>query len=139
MNSKKKYTAFYNLLFIASGIALYFYFLFFIKPTLYYTAQEPVFYFDQHYINSVASYPGGLLNAFSALLSQFYYFPRLGAFVPAILFVASLFLLRFYLRKISHSEPGASVFLPMTLLLVSHSSYEHSLVVNVSFLFFLIP
>ena len=115
---------------IAAGILLFLYFNIFIKPALYYVAQEPIFFAKARFFQQFLTWPGGLLEYVSALLSQFFYYPLLGASMLAFIFVLIFFTLRQYIKNTLGVDPSVLTILPITLLLLSHNNYEHAVVID---------
>ena len=121
-----------------SNVGLFFYFRYFINPVLYYTAQEPVFFFDKHFFKEFLTFPGGLLEYTAALLSQFFYWPWLGALVLMAIFFLIFAAIRYTIKKTIQFDPVLFALLPMTLLLVMHNFCDHSLIVDLTLLFSLV-
>ncbi len=113
-------------------LSLFLYYLIVIHPVLYFTAQDPVFFFEKHFFFSFPSYPGGLLDWASALLSQLYFFPFAGAAVLAFVDVAFVFFFRLFLKKTAGDISTAWSFPPVLLLLLSHNSYGHSIAIDLA-------
>ena len=55
-----------------------------INPSLSYHWQEPSFFLGSGFFNSFLQYPGGLIQYAAKFISQFYYFPWLGALIMTI-------------------------------------------------------
>ncbi len=121
-------------LFWVTGIALYFFFFLFIKPQLYFTAQEPIFFFDKYFFKEFLAYPGGMLEYLAALLSQLYYFPMLGSATLALIFIVTLYAIRQTLKMMLNDEPPLFVYFSLILLIAAHTNYNHLLVIDLSFL-----
>ncbi|MBN1482712.1 hypothetical protein EH223_12045 [candidate division KSB1 bacterium] len=118
------------LLYCVSGIGLFFYFYYFIEPILYFTAQEPVFFFDKFYFREFTTWPGGLLEYSASLLSQFFYYPWLGSLMMAVIFFLLIVSLRLTIKNTSGMDASFYVLLPATVLLLSHCNYKHPLIID---------
>ncbi|MDZ7370845.1 MAG: DUF6057 family protein [candidate division KSB1 bacterium] len=104
-------------------IFLFFYFWQIIRPELYFTAQEPVFYLDRYFLKNYFAYPGGFLDGFSAFLGNLCYQPLLGAFSLSLLLTATAALFSVYLYAIAPSTPRFLASLVLIPLLVLFSNY----------------
>jgi hypothetical protein len=102
-----------------------------INPALYNQRQDPVFLVGFNFFRGFLNHPGGLVEYGSALLSQLYYFPLLGALVVTATAWAVARLTAALIRAI---RPGYLVqavhYIPVILLLILHSQYKHPLAVS---------
>ena len=111
------------------------YFQIVINPQLYYSAQHPVFFFDKYFFRDFLVYPGGLVDYLSALVSQFYFFPLIGAVIIAALVVLLIFLFSLYLEKtVGEFTVGWSI-IPMLPLLLSYNKLGMALVFIIALIF----
>jgi hypothetical protein len=128
---KDSYKNCFSLLFFL----LYFlYLLIKINPELYYQYQIPVFFTGMDFLKYYLAYPGGLTEYMGLFLSQFYYYPVVGALIPT----AIAFLLTKSFEKILEiPKKGLLVlqFIPAALLLLLHNFYKHPLQIDISLLF----
>jgi len=117
------------------GMFTFFFFLLFylyvwlrIDPGLVNQSQDTLFLSDSAFLNQFMQYPGGLADYASAFLSQFFIYPWLGALIITLLAGCLYFLTS---RMISLVSDSANIFfisfIPVLLILVLHSSYEHTL------------
>ncbi|MFC1543457.1 DUF6057 family protein, partial [Candidatus Neomarinimicrobiota bacterium] len=106
-----------------------------INPALVYQSQEPTFYTTMIFLNEFLDYPGGLTDYVSAFLSQFYYYPPLGALVVvAVIWLISLESRRFLASVTGHRQDGLAYLVPAVLLLMLHSQYQFPLSTSVGLL-----
>jgi hypothetical protein len=110
------------------GLVLYF--KYFINPVLYFTAQEPVFFLDAHFFSEFVTHPGGLLEYGAAFLSQFFFWPWLGAIVIVMLFVLILFTFKTVLATLSVGNTIFFAALPLTVLFFLHHNYTMVLTID---------
>ncbi|MBN1561059.1 hypothetical protein JW998_12470 [candidate division KSB1 bacterium] len=113
-----------------AGVGCLFYFRYVINPVLYFTAQEPVFFFDRYFFREFLQYPGGMLEYVSALLAQFTYTPWAGAAMISVIFMLLFVLLRQVMKKTIQFDPSALALVPLMFVLLAHNDYTHSLVVD---------
>ena len=123
----KNYNYFLYSFYFVFFTALLFYFRFLINPVLYFQAQEPVFFFDTTFFHDFLGYPGGLVQYFSALLSQLYYFPWAGALLITLLIAGIVALTGRMIQKMTGIIPRFIQMVPAIVLLVLHNHYHHPL------------
>jgi hypothetical protein len=99
-----------------------------VNPEITYFIQQPAFYVGKRYIYGHLSYPGGIIEYVSAFLSQFLYFPWIGALV----FVLVIWFISFITGRILKLI-GLNAFklllqlFPAIVLLYIHSSNDYIL------------
>lgn len=113
------------------GIFLFFIFFFFhfllrVNPILIYHRQDPVFLHDSRFFQNFLTYPGGLLEWLSGLLSQFYLFPIVGSLVVLVLLCVVYVLMRLCF---DHFKADMTI-LPVMLLGGMSAYYNHPLSVT---------
>lgn len=69
------------------GLAIFIFFAFFYQYHLYYQEQYQLFLFTGDYFSQTVKHVGGLASYLGSFLTQFYYYPKLGALIIAILLV----------------------------------------------------
>ncbi|MBC8181395.1 hypothetical protein H8E88_09740 [candidate division KSB1 bacterium] len=120
-------------------LLFYLYVWLWINPALYYQWQQPVFFFDVTFFKEFLIYPGGLLEYFSAFLSQFYYYPWAGALIITLILWLTGWATRIFIKSKSSIDKSRLLHLfPAVLLLVMHNQYKHLLATSVGLLFLLI-
>jgi len=125
-------TSAFGLIFFA---IYYFYIWLRIDPSLIYQSQEPAFYTTMIFLKEFLDYPGGLTDYVSAFLSQFHYYPSLGALVVvAVIWLISLESRRFLASVTGHRQDGLAYLVPAVLLLMLHSQYQYPLSASVGLL-----
>ena len=122
---------------VAFFVLLYLYVWLRIEPVLLYFRvgpRFPSFRLGLPFLWESASYPGGMVEYVSALLSQFYYYPLVGALVVTL--VGGLLCLGawVFLRATSGVRPDVVHFVPAVLLLALYSQYAHHLTTSLALL-----
>jgi hypothetical protein len=128
---KDSYKNCFSLLFFV----LYFlYLLIKINPELYYQYQIPVFFTNLNFLKYYLAYPGGLTEYIGLFLSQFYYYPVVGALIPTAI---AILLTKSFGKILEIPKKGLLVvqFVPVALLLLLHNFYKHPLQIDISLLF----
>ena len=116
-------------------LSVFFYIRLRIDPALIYQWQNPVFYTTCRFFKTYLIYPGGLTDYISAFLSQFYYYPLIGAVIITVIIWLICLTTWTIIRSISNlNNIKIFGFLPAIFLLILHSQYEHSLAVSVGLL-----
>ena len=130
----------WSLLFTAILLSFYFlYFLLRIDPKLIYQSQEPVFFFDRHFIYDFFSYPGGLNELASRFLSQFFYYSWTGALLLLLVFASVTLFTWLFIRSITTIRPVLYLqWIPSVILLALHSEYRFPLALTLGLLWALI-
>ncbi|MBN1997581.1 hypothetical protein JW935_08520 [candidate division KSB1 bacterium] len=107
-----------------------------LDPALLYECQTPPFYWDKIFFNNFLIFPGGLAEYLSILLSQFYYYPWIGAFILTLFLVLTLVLSRIILGHFfPRSKNSILTFIPVILLFIMFTLYEHRLTSTIAWLF----
>ncbi len=120
-------------------LLFYIYVWLWINPALNYQWQQPVFFFDITFFKEFISYPGGLLEYFSAFLSQFYYYPWAGALIIILILWLISWATRNFIKSNSSIDKSRLLYLfPAVLLLVMHNQYKHLLAISIGMLMVLI-
>jgi hypothetical protein len=102
-----------------------------IDPSLYYQTQEPVYFSGSRFLSEFLNHPGGVTENLSALLSQFYFFPWLGAFVITLVVVLITLATKTILRIAFHKDHVEILHLvPAIILLALHNCYDHLFVID---------
>jgi hypothetical protein len=109
----------WSLLFTAVLLSFYFlYFLLRIDSKLIYQSQEPIFFFDRHFIYEFFSYPGGLNELASRFLSQFFYYSWTGALLLVLVFAFVTLFTSLFIRSITTVRPVLYMhWIPSVILL----------------------
>jgi hypothetical protein len=130
----------WSLLFTAILLSFYFlYFLLRIDPKLIYQSQEPVFFFDRHFIYEFFSYPGGLNELAARFLSQFFYYSWTGALLLVLVFVFVTLFTWLFIRSITTIRPVLYLqWIPSVILLALHSEYRFPLALTLGLLWVLV-
>lgn len=110
--------------FFLLAVPLTIYYRLALNPVLYYTAQEPVFFFNKYFFLDFIKYPGGLVDWLAALLSQFFYYSIPGSIILALLATFSILLFNKYLKNIANHPPSWWSALPLFPLLLYSNDYE---------------
>jgi hypothetical protein len=128
------------LLFTAVLLSFYFlYFLLRIDPKLIYQSQEPVFFFDRHFIYEFFSYPGGLNDLAARFLSQFFYYSWIGALLLVFVFAFVTLLTWLFIQSITTIRPVLYLqWIPSVILLALHSEYRFPLALTLGLLWALV-
>jgi hypothetical protein len=121
-------------------LSVYFlYFLLRIDPKLIYQSQEPVFFFDRHFIYDFFSYPGGLNELASRFLSQFFYYSWTGALLLVLVFAFVTLFTWLFIRSVTTIRPVLYLhWIPSVILLALHSEYRFPLALTLGLLWTLI-
>ena len=130
----------WSLLFTAVLLLFYFlYFLLQIDPKLIYQSQEPVFFFDRHFIYEFFSYPGGLNELAARFLSQFFYYSWTGALLLVLIFASVTLFTWLFIRSITTIRPVLYLqWIPSVILLALHSEYRFPLALTLGLLWALV-
>jgi len=126
-------TSRYAILTFLFFLAYYFYTWIVIEPALYYSWQQPVFYFGASFFNEFLNFPGGLGEYAGAFLSQLYYIPWLGALVITLIGWSLSIFTGLIFKAVSKTslKPGRHPIvlhlIPAVLLIILHSQYLHLL------------
>jgi hypothetical protein len=118
-----------------------FYFLFTwlkINPSLYFAAQEPVFFLDRTFFKGFIGFPGGLTSYATALIAQSFYFPLLGALAITLLVIFITFLSGHFIRVTTDQPPRFVHYIPAVILLLLQNHYFHPFTAHVALLVILI-
>ncbi|MBN1558771.1 hypothetical protein JW998_00875 [candidate division KSB1 bacterium] len=99
-----------------------------IEPKLFYQSQEPVFFFDRHFVTDFFLYPGGCNELMSRFLSQFFYYSWTGALLLVAIFALIVHATRRFVESVGHRPIFYLHWLPAILLLALHSDYRFPLV-----------
>lgn len=114
--------------FLFGAVVLTFCFLYVLlrlDPRLIYQAQQPVFFFDAHFLGDFLTYPGGLNAAVSALAGQLFYHAWTGALLLAVLFGLIAWNTRLLIASITTHAFGRYLpWVPVAFLLALHSNYR---------------
>ncbi|MBN1562036.1 hypothetical protein EH223_13265 [candidate division KSB1 bacterium] len=106
----------------------FFYILWRLDPALSYQCQVPPFLWDEAFLRTFMAFPGGLSEYLSNLLSQFYYFPWIGAAIMTVCLIAALLLTRAITHHLSPQlRNSLLLYIPSILMLILFSHYEHRL------------
>src|SRR5574344_130114 len=69
------------------GNTVFLFFAFVYRYHLFYQEQYQLFIYTHDYFTQTTQHIGGLASYLGSFLTQFYYYPKLGAFIIAILLV----------------------------------------------------
>lgn len=129
-----------SLLFSVILLSLCFIYLYIrLDPKLIYQSQEPVFFFDRHFMFGFLFRSGGINDLFSSFLSQFYYNSLTGALLLIFLFgLIAWTTRRFVMALGTHRPPVYLHWIPVAFLLALHSDYTYPLVFTVGLVWILI-
>jgi hypothetical protein len=120
-------------IFISALAVIQFFFLWkIIRPELYFTAQEPVFFLDRYFFKSFTLYPAGLLDYGAAFVAHLNYVPWLGALVLSLLNTGIVLFFRTYVKKLISTDPLFLYGLPLAVLLLLQNNYLHSPIINLA-------
>jgi hypothetical protein len=123
-------------------VLLSFYFVYFllrINPKLIYQSQEPIFFFDKHFINNFFSYPGGINELISRFLSQFFYHSWMGALLLVLVLAFVVWNTKLIINSISINRPILYLhWVPSVFLLALHSDYGYPLLLTLGLLWSLV-
>jgi len=138
--NKKYQDIVWSLLFMIIFLSFYFiYLLLRIKPELIYQAQEPVFFFDKYFVNEFFSYPGGVNELISCLLSQFFYYSWTGALMLVLISAFFAWNTKLFIKFIRPNAPILYLhWLPTVILLALHSNYRFPLALTLGLLWILL-
>lgn len=117
-------------------LSLYFmYLLLRMDPKLVYQAQEPVFFFDAHFVKAFLRYPGGVSELLSAFLSQFFYYSWTGALLLVLVFGSVAWSTHQLMRSAGAHRPIRFLhWIPSVLLLALHNNYQYPLALTLGLL-----
>ncbi|MBN1561699.1 hypothetical protein JW998_15715 [candidate division KSB1 bacterium] len=120
-------------LFLLYGLSLLFFSLQY-KPSLLFHQFQPAFYFDGHFLRGFLAYPGGLSDALSLFIFQFFFKDFIGSLLFAAILL-SIFILaqKILVRQLSPSPPLLFILTPLFFLIALYSDYNLPLVVAVKF------
>ncbi len=122
---------------VAFFVLVYLYVWLRIEPVLLYyrvAPRFPDFRLGLPFLRESASYPGGIVEYVSALLSQFYYYPWIGALVVTLVGVLLCLGAWVFVRATSGVRPDVVHFVPAVLLLALCSRYAHHLTTSLALL-----
>lgn len=125
-----------SLLFSIIFLFLCFVYLFWrLDPKLIYQAQEPVFFFDPHFMRQFLHEPGGLNDLLASFLSQFFYLSWTGSLLLVALFTAIAWNTKSILKSVNGDHSILYLhWIPTIFLLVLHSNYKYPLVFTLGLL-----
>jgi hypothetical protein len=114
----------------------YLYLLVWVNPSVSYFIQQPVFLFEKNFLFKHLSHPGGITEYLSQFLSQFYYFPWLGALIVTLI----VWLITYITGKIIISlglkrNVLLLQLIPAITLIFLHGKYEYKLESSLVLLF----
>ena len=137
VQSKQKLT---SLLFSTILLSLCFLYLFFrVDPKLIYQSQEPVFFFDSHFMADFLTEPGGLNDVVSRFFSQFYYKTWTGTLLLLLVFSLIAWNTKQLLHKFGRKQPLLYLYwIPLIFLTAQQSDYKFPLVFTIGILWTLI-
>ncbi len=87
----------------------------------------PIFLPGTEFLKGFLSYPGGLIEYFSAFLSQFYYYPYLGSLIITIVAALISILTGRFITGFGNTRFRALIFVPALVILIVYSQYLHCL------------
>ncbi len=109
-------------------LTLVIYFRKWIDPKLVDFKQQPLFLFDRYFLHDHLVYPGGFGEYISLFFSQFFYYPFAGSFIITILLCLVVLATNRILKAFFSGDYVFILqFLPLLLLVHSHSRYNHTL------------
>ncbi len=143
MNFKKGKRVEWNLTRIILTLIFFLFFFLYIRfivnPVLIFQQQNPVFFLDTKFLYEYMSYPGGIIEYISAFLSQFTYYPLIGAFIfTFIAVVVSLLTKAMYRAFNNGQQPIFIQFVPVVLWLPIFGNYYAPLALSIGPLFSLL-
>jgi hypothetical protein len=99
-----------------------------INPSVSYFIQQPVFLFDKIFLFKHLSHPGGITEYLSKFLSQFFYFPWLGALIITLIvwfitFITGKIIISLGLKK----NVLILQLIPAITFIFLHGKYEYRL------------
>lgn len=121
-------------------VIFYLYVCFFIDPRLIYhgygiiPTPVPAFYWGTGFINRFLTYPGGLTEYISALLSQFYYFQHIGSLVITVVAMLICIATGKYVTAIGNTRFRAILFIPALFIVMIYDQYFHCLDISLGLL-----
>lgn len=99
-----------------------------IQPSLIYQCQIPVFMWQKSFFYHFLTFPGGLAEYASNILSQFYFYPLVGSLIITACLALIYALTLLILQTVSpDSKIAAIAYLSSLLSLMLFSQYEHRL------------
>ncbi|MDZ7261587.1 MAG: DUF6057 family protein [candidate division KSB1 bacterium] len=120
-------------------LLFYLYLWLWINPALYYQRQEPVFLLDSRFFREFLSYPGGLVEYVAAFLSQFYYYPWVGALIITLIAWLICLATQRFIKSVSGVHQVQVLHLvPAIFLLILHNQYKHPLATSLGLLLSLV-
>jgi hypothetical protein len=105
-----------------------------IKPCLYLQRSESTFIIDSNYFNQFVQYPGGLTAFIGSFLRQFYYHSWMGALIIVLTLIFMYFILYRIIRRLNKYAVNL-IYLPLILVLILHTEYDHAITTNMGILF----
>ncbi len=103
----------------------YFFYTWWLNPTLQYHAFSPVFFTSAAFLKDFTGYPGGLVEYAAAFLMQFYLFPWLGALITTAIAGLLYQAAKQLLGKAGLEPARVLPFAPPILLLLLQQQYEY--------------
>jgi hypothetical protein len=123
-----------SLLYPVFLLAVFFYLRFRVDPSLYVIAQEPVFEWKSAFFADRLSFPGGMVDALAAFLSQYFIHPAIGAAIIALIILSVAVGTLRVLRSAGAGQGSVTLsLLPAVLALALLGSYYHRLATTIGF------
>jgi len=119
------------------------YILFAVNPAITYFLQQPAFFLSKNYLYGHLAYPGGLIEYLSTFLSQFFYFPWIGALIIVLVIWLISYITGRITKSLNFNKYNLLIqLIPAAGLLFIHSNNEYilttSMILLSSILFFYI-
>jgi hypothetical protein len=110
-----------------------------LDPRLTYQAQQPVFFFDLHFLGDFLTFPGGINAAISDFAAQLFYHVWTGALLLVLLFGSIAWNTRLLVLSTgTHRAAHYLHWIPLAFLLALHSDYEFPLALSLGLLWTLL-
>lgn len=107
-----------------------------VEPQYYFMKQQPAFYFLQDFLSQYTRYPGGLLQAISAFVSQSYLIPAAAALILTLTGLSVIIGTRAWLNRAGRSRfYDILQFIPAIFLLMLQSQYNYALAETLGVMF----
>lgn len=114
-------------------MGFFFYFLFFINPSLFLIKNYREFFTDIYFFKRYLNFPGNLTEYLSRLITQFYNIPLLASFTITFILYSVYCLGFFSFGKTKYNL--LTPFIPVIILIAMHNDYNHNLKFDIEILF----
>lgn len=104
------------------------------QAMLFFQEKQSLFLYTGDYLKEFLLKPGGVLEYFGKFLTQFYYYPFVGALILTTIISLTIIVCFRISKKLNNSPSGSLLIVVAALLLLMQSHYYHLMEYNIGFL-----